>query len=142
VFKHAYFSLIPVEFKCWRKTNIELYLCLGVYPTYSSRNRKSTHTHTHTHTNHIRLSLKIYTLLISFSCSVKYDPNYKHVRNRDSSVVQGWATGWKIGNSSPGRVWKFFSSPPPIEWIPGALSLGVKLPKRKADHSSAEVKNA
>jgi hypothetical protein len=34
---------------------------------------------------------------------------------------------------------------PPIEWVPGVLSLWVKLPGREADHSppsSAEVKNA
>jgi len=33
---------------------------------------------------------------------------------------------------------------PPIQWVPGALSLGVKRPRREADHSpsSAEVKNA
>jgi hypothetical protein len=33
---------------------------------------------------------------------------------------------------------------PPIQWIPGAFSLGVKLPGREADHStpySAEVNN-
>jgi hypothetical protein len=33
---------------------------------------------------------------------------------------------------------------PPIQWIPGALSLGVKRPGREADHSppsSAEGKN-
>jgi hypothetical protein len=33
---------------------------------------------------------------------------------------------------------------PPIQWAPGALSLGVKRPGREADHSlpsSAEVKN-
>jgi len=33
---------------------------------------------------------------------------------------------------------------PPIQWVPGALSLGVKRSKRKADYSypsSAEVKN-
>jgi hypothetical protein len=33
---------------------------------------------------------------------------------------------------------------PPIQWVPGALSLGVKRPGREADHSplsSAEVKN-
>jgi hypothetical protein len=32
---------------------------------------------------------------------------------------------------------------PPIQWVPGALSLGVKWPGREADHSlpsSAEVK--
>jgi len=33
---------------------------------------------------------------------------------------------------------------PPIQWVPGALSMGVKQPGHKADHSplsSAEVKN-
>jgi hypothetical protein len=33
---------------------------------------------------------------------------------------------------------------PPIQWVPGTLSLGVKRPAREADHSpppSAEVKN-
>jgi hypothetical protein len=32
---------------------------------------------------------------------------------------------------------------PPIQWVPGALSLGIKRPGREADHSppsSAEVK--
>jgi hypothetical protein len=34
---------------------------------------------------------------------------------------------------------------PPIQWVTGAPSLGIKLPGREADHSppsSAEVKNA
>jgi len=34
---------------------------------------------------------------------------------------------------------------PPIQWVPGALSLGVMGPGREADHSpppSAEVKNS
>jgi hypothetical protein len=34
---------------------------------------------------------------------------------------------------------------PPIQWVPGALSLGVKRPRGEADHSSpssTEVKNA
>jgi hypothetical protein len=34
---------------------------------------------------------------------------------------------------------------PPIQWVAGGLSLGVKRPEREADHSppsSAEVKNA
>jgi hypothetical protein len=48
-------------------------------------------------------------------------------------------------------TWEFFSSTalgptqPPIKWVPGALSLGVKRPGREADHSpptSAEDKNA
>jgi hypothetical protein len=35
------------------------------------------------------------------------------------------------------------SNQPPIQWVPGALSLGIKRPGREADHSppsSAEVK--
>jgi hypothetical protein len=57
-----------------------------------------------------------------------------------------------VGGSSPGRVWEFFSSPPRpestqphIQWLPAALSLGIKRPVREADHSvlsNAEVKNA
>jgi hypothetical protein len=50
-----------------------------------------------------------------------------------------------------GEGWEFFSSPPrpdrahqpPIQWVPGALSLGVKRPGREANQSppsSAEVK--
>jgi hypothetical protein len=34
---------------------------------------------------------------------------------------------------------------PPIQWVPGAFNLWVKVPGREADHSppsSAEVKNA
>jgi hypothetical protein len=52
------------------------------------------------------------------------------------------------------RGWEFFSSPPRPKrlcvpssllsnWVPGALSLGLKRPGREADHSpptSAEVK--
>jgi hypothetical protein len=56
-------------------------------------------------------------------------------------------------NSSPGRVKNFLSSKsprpalgftkPPIQWVPGALSSGIKGPGREADHSppaSDEVK--
>jgi hypothetical protein len=76
--------------------------------------------------------------------------------SRDSSV--GIGTGYGLddqegGCSSPGRVKNFLSSKssrpalgsiqPPIQWVPGDLSPGVKLPRREADHSppaSAEVK--
>jgi hypothetical protein len=56
-------------------------------------------------------------------------------------------------SSSPGRVNNFLfskssrpalgSTQPPAQWVPGALSPGVKLPGRGDDHSppaSAEVK--
>jgi hypothetical protein len=70
----------------------------------------------------------------------------------------GWATGWTIGvlgfDSRRGLGIFLFTTAfrmalvptqPPIQWVPGALSLEVKLPGREADHSppsSAEVKNA
>jgi hypothetical protein len=72
--------------------------------------------------------------------------------------VQRWATGWTIGvlgfDSLRGLGIFLFTTAsisalgptqPPIQGIPEALSLGVKRPGRKADHSpppSAEVKNA
>jgi hypothetical protein len=67
-----------------------------------------------------------------------------------------WATGWAIGvlgfDSRRGLGIFLFTNAsrtalgptqPPIQWVPGALSLGVKRPRREADHSSpssAEVK--
>jgi hypothetical protein len=60
--------------------------------------------------------------------------------------------GWTIGALGFDSRWGLgiflftTASPPqpPIQWVPGALSLGVKRPGREADHSpppSAEVKN-
>jgi hypothetical protein len=70
--------------------------------------------------------------------------------------VQRWATGWNIGvlvfDSRRGPEIFLFTTAsrsalgptqPPIQWVPGALSLGVKRPEREANHSppsSAEVK--
>jgi hypothetical protein len=72
--------------------------------------------------------------------------------------VYRWATDWTIGvlrfESRWGLGIFLFTTvsrtaleptQPPIPWVPGALSLGVKRPGREADHSppsSAEVKNA
>jgi hypothetical protein len=72
---------------------------------------------------------------------------------------RSWYSDWlRVGrprgrSSSPGRVKNFLfstssrpalgSTQPPIQWVPGALSLGVKRPGREANHSlptSAEVK--
>jgi hypothetical protein len=57
-------------------------------------------------------------------------------RSRDNSAVQRWATGWIIGGSSPGNFSLHHSiqtgfggrgpTQPPIECVPGALSLGGK----------------
>jgi hypothetical protein len=77
-------------------------------------------------------------------------------RIRDSAV--GIATGYGlddrgVGVPSPGRVKNFLfctssrpalgSTHPPIQWVLGALSAGVKRPGREADYSppsSSEVK--
>jgi hypothetical protein len=74
-------------------------------------------------------------------------------RIRDSAV--GIATGYGLDDrsSSPGRVKNLLfstlfipvlgSTQPPIQWVPGAFSLGLKRPGREADHSpstSAQVK--
>jgi hypothetical protein len=72
--------------------------------------------------------------------------------SRDSSVGTGWTTRGS-GSSSPSRVKNFHfsissrpalrSTQPPIKWVPGALSPGVKRQGREADHlpsTSAEVK--
>jgi hypothetical protein len=70
----------------------------------------------------------------------------------------GWATGWTIGvlgfDSLRGLGIFLFTTAsrtaqrptqPPIQWVPGPLSLEVKRSGRESDHSppsSAEVKNA
>jgi hypothetical protein len=80
---------------------------------------------------------------------------------RHTCVVVGekeFATNWTIGvlrfDSRRGLGIFLFttafrtglgSTQPPIQWVPGALSLGVKRPGREADHSPpsiVEVKNA
>jgi hypothetical protein len=67
-----------------------------------------------------------------------------------------WATGWMIGVLGFDSRWglgiflfttasrtALGPTQPPIQWVPGVLSLGVKRLGREADHSlpsSAEVK--
>jgi hypothetical protein len=63
--------------------------------------------------------------------------------------VYSWATGWTIGvlgfDSRQGLGIFLFTTAsrtalgptqPPIQWLSGALSLGVKRQRREADHSS------
>jgi hypothetical protein len=74
-----------------------------------------------------------------------------------ATAVVGIATGYGQGpggrSSSPGRVKNVLfskssrpalgSTQPPIQYVPGALSPGVKRPGRESDHSppaSAEIK--
>jgi hypothetical protein len=63
----------------------------------------------------------------------------------------GLRVGWSGVRVTTGALFTTASRPalgptqPPIQWVPRALSLGIKRPKREADHSppsSAEVRNA
>jgi hypothetical protein len=79
----------------------------------------------------------------------------QHYLTHDSR--NSWAMGWTIGilefDSRRGLGIFLFTTAsrtalgltqPPIQWVPGTLSLGVKWPGREADHSppsSCEVKN-
>jgi hypothetical protein len=80
------------------------------------------------------------------------------VRAMIAQSVQRWATSWTIGvlgfDSRRGLGIFLYTTAsrtvlvpaqPPMEWVLGALSLGLKRPGREADYSppsSAEVKNA
>jgi hypothetical protein len=69
---------------------------------------------------------------------------------RHSAGLRAGRSGFS--GSISGEGWEFFSSAsrtaleptePPVQWVPGALFLGVRRPGREADHSppsSAEVK--
>jgi hypothetical protein len=83
----------------------------------------------------------------------KFSPCLTEKKSRDSSV--GIETGYGLDGGGirvrvPVRSRIFSksrlalgSTQPPIQWVPGSLSPGVKRPGREADHSppaSAEVK--
>jgi hypothetical protein len=74
-----------------------------------------------------------------------------HIESHVSSV--GIATGWTIGvlvfDSRRGLGIFLFTTAsrtalgptqPPIQWVPGSLSLGVRRPGREADHSPSSAK--
>jgi hypothetical protein len=78
-------------------------------------------------------------------------------RNPVLAEIQRWTTGWTIGVLGFDSRWglgiflfttvsrrALGTTQPPIQWVQGVLSLGVKRPGREAGHSppsSAEVKN-
>jgi hypothetical protein len=86
----------------------------------------------------------------------KFKENIRNVKSRDSSVgialVYGlddrvlgsdsvWGLGISLFTTAPRTALR--STQPPIQWLPGDLSRGVKRPGREADHSppsSAMVK--
>jgi hypothetical protein len=62
-------------------------------------------------------------------------------------IIISFSVGQPEPGSPPGFLALGITEPtqPPIQWVPGSLSLGVKQPWREAHHSpqsSAEVKNA
>jgi hypothetical protein len=81
---------------------------------------------------------------------------YFHHRLRSRDSVVGIATGYGLDDRGVGvrapvgsRIFSTSSRPalgsiqPPIQWVPGAVSPGVRRPWRESDHSppaSAEVK--
>jgi hypothetical protein len=84
--------------------------------------------------------------LISWNKSVGIATDYG-LDDRDSNPGGGWEyfSPCMIGGSSPGRSWNFSlhhrvqtgcgAHQPPLQWVPGALSLGVNCSGREADHS-------
>jgi hypothetical protein len=104
------------------------------------------------------LQLIFFPLYAKRKILTNYFKSTSVILNYVAQSVQRWATGWTIGvlgfDSRRGLGIFLFTTAsrtalgptqPPIEWVPGALSLGVKRPGREADHSppsSAEVKNS
>jgi hypothetical protein len=91
--------------------------------------------------------------------SFNFNPSWFSLTSLIAVITQSvYRLGYGLDDwgPDPGRGWEFFSSPPcpdrlwdptqtPIHWIRGAVSLGIKQPGRKSDHSppsSVKVKNA
>jgi hypothetical protein len=95
----------------------------------------------------------VFVLMAPLICKKKtFQLPYELIVRSQSSIVS-IATGKLRGrSSSPGKIKNFLfkssrlalgSTQPPIQWVPGTISLGLKRPVREADHSpptSAEVK--
>jgi hypothetical protein len=89
----------------------------------------------------------------SFSCFLNIFSQYIEI-----GIAQRYNAGLRAGLSGfriPARAGNFYfhrlvqngsgAHPPPIQWVPGAFSLGIKRPGREVDHSptsSDEDKNA
>jgi hypothetical protein len=72
----------------------------------------------------------------SVGVALGYGLDYWSSRVRFPAVAGNFSLHHRVQNGSG-------SHPPPIQWVPGNLSLGVKRPGREADHtppSSAKVK--
>jgi hypothetical protein len=102
----------------------------------------------------MNIHYKISTSYITEFCNSLFGTLNDHFKSRDSSV--GTALGYGLDDqgfkSRQGLGIFLFTTAsrtalgptqPPIQWVPGAPSLGVKQPGREADHSppsSAEIK--
>jgi hypothetical protein len=88
------------------------------------------------------------------TCVPKRSLSFKNINNEIAQSVQWWTMGWTARVSIPGsarflttpqslyRLWGSLQSH--IQWVAGALSLGIKRQGREADRtppSSAEIKN-
>jgi hypothetical protein len=80
---------------------------------------------------------------------------FSDIRSQGSSVSieTRWRDGWLRLNFQLGQLWDFSHftitsrmvmgpAQPPIQWVPKALTPGVKLPGHHSPPSSVEVKNA
>jgi hypothetical protein len=77
----------------------------------------------------------------------------KTLRDSIVAIATGyWLDGWGFDCLHGQEIFLFLTTSrpalgrtqPPIQWVPGDISPGLKRPKREADHSppsSAEVKN-
>jgi hypothetical protein len=106
--------------------------------------------------SYIILIISIFISCISFLCGETFFR--KFIKLKYIFMYYDWDTGWTIGvlGFDSRRELGIFifttasrtalgPTQPPIQGVPGALSLGVKRPGREADNSppsSAEVKNA
>jgi len=85
----------------------------------------------------------IFLLRFTYSCYL-HSSLCKGTRCSCFNIVTHLRAG-RPGFDSRLRQEIFFSLPPPIQWVPGAVSPEMKRPGREAEHSSlssAEIKNA
>jgi hypothetical protein len=106
----------------------------------------------------VELVLSYSDFLLSISSFLVFSDFCSLLRAVMAQSVYRWTTDWTIGVLGFDFRWglgiflfitasrtALGPTQPPIQWVPGTLSLGIKRPGREADHSppsSAEVKNA
>jgi hypothetical protein len=66
---------------------------------------------------------------ISVGIALGYGLDDRGYRVRFSAGAGNFSSHHRVQNGSG-------ATQPPIQWVPGTLSLGIKRPEREADHSS------